>query len=62
LRLFKDIFREVEAFDYNSEPFLKITRLLEDIFIEMEALIRNLRLFQRLSGFLKIFSMKSRLF
>jgi hypothetical protein len=38
LRLFKDIFREVEAFDYNCEAFIKITRLFEDIFREIEAL------------------------
>jgi hypothetical protein len=48
LGLFKDIFRESEAFDYNCEAFMKITRLFEDIFREMEASIRNLRLFQRL--------------
>jgi hypothetical protein len=51
LRLFKDIFREVEAYDYKCEAFIKITRLFEDIFTEMEALIRNLRLFQKLRGF-----------
>jgi hypothetical protein len=55
LRLFKDIFREVEAFHYKCEAFIKITRLFEDIFREMEALIRNLR-------FLKTFSMELRLF
>jgi hypothetical protein len=40
LRLLKDIFREVEAFDHKYEVFVKITRLFEDIFRE----IRNLSL------------------
>jgi hypothetical protein len=44
LRLLKDIFREVEAFDYKCGAFIEITMLFEDIFGEMEALIRNLRL------------------
>jgi hypothetical protein len=52
LRLFKDIFRVEEAFDYKCEAFIEITRLFEDIFRKMEALIRNLRLFKRLSGIL----------
>jgi hypothetical protein len=47
LRLFNNIFREVEAFDLKCEVFIKITRLFEDLFREMEALIRNLRLFHR---------------
>jgi hypothetical protein len=54
LRLFKDIFREVKAFDnmcggfYKiQEAFIKYKRLFEDIFREMEALLRSLRLFQR---------------
>jgi hypothetical protein len=62
LRLFKDIFREVEAFDYKFKAFIKITKLFEDIFREIEALIRNLMLFQRLRGFLKTFPMEFRLF
>jgi hypothetical protein len=53
LRLFKDIFRELEVSDYKCEAFIKITRLFEDIFKEMEASIRNLRLFQRLRDFLE---------
>jgi hypothetical protein len=54
LRLFKDILRELEAStDYKCEAFIKIMRLFEDIFREMEASTRNLRLFQRLRGFLK---------
>jgi hypothetical protein len=40
-------FREVEAFDYECEAFIKITRLIEDIFREIEDLRRNLRLFIR---------------
>jgi hypothetical protein len=62
LRLFKDIFREVEAFDYKCEAFIRITSHIEDIFREMEALIRNLTLFQRLRGFLKTFSMELRFY
>jgi hypothetical protein len=55
----------VEAFDYKCEAFIKMTRIFEDIFDifrEMEALIINLRLFQRLRGFLKTFSKELRLF
>jgi hypothetical protein len=52
LRLFKNIFREVEAFDYKCEIFIEITRLFDHIFREMEALIRNLRLFKILRGIL----------
>jgi hypothetical protein len=29
---FKDIFREVKAFDYKCEAFIKFKRLFEDIF------------------------------
>jgi hypothetical protein len=43
------------------EAFIKITRSFEDIFREMKASIRNLRLFQRLRGFLKTFSIELRL-
>jgi hypothetical protein len=35
--LLKEIFREAEAFDYNCEAFIKITRICEDISREMEA-------------------------
>jgi hypothetical protein len=35
--VFKDMFREVEAFDYKCKAFIKVTRLFEDIFIEMKA-------------------------
>jgi hypothetical protein len=49
--LFKDIFREVEGFDYKCEAFIKITRFFEDIFRGIEALKRNLRFFQRLRLF-----------
>jgi hypothetical protein len=62
LRLFKDIFRELEALDFKCEAFLKIMRVFEDIFRKMEASKIDLRLFQRLRGFLKIFSMELRLF
>jgi hypothetical protein len=58
LRLFKDIFREVEAYDYKCEAFIKITRLFEEIFREMEALIRN----EAFSKIFKTFSMELRLF
>jgi hypothetical protein len=51
LRLLKDIFRELEAFDYKCEAFIKIMRLFEDISSGMEVSIRYLRLFQRLKGF-----------
>jgi hypothetical protein len=34
---------------------MKITRLFEDIFREIEALIRNLKILQRLRGFLRFF-------
>jgi hypothetical protein len=61
LRLLKDIFRELEAFDYKCEAFLKTTRLFEDIFREMEALF-ILRLFQRLPNYLKTFLIELRLF
>jgi hypothetical protein len=54
LGLFKGIFSELEAFD-KCEVSIKITRVFEDIFREMEASKRNLRLFQRLEGFLKTF-------
>jgi hypothetical protein len=46
LRLIKDIFRAVEAFDHKCEALIKFTRLFEAIFREMGALIRNLRLFK----------------
>jgi hypothetical protein len=45
-----------------NEAFIKFTRLFEDIFREIVALIRNLNIFQRLRGFLKTFSLESRLF
>jgi hypothetical protein len=35
--LFKDILREVEAFDYKCEAFIKVMRLFEDVFTEMKA-------------------------
>jgi hypothetical protein len=38
LRLFKDIFRELEAFDYKREAFSKITGLIKDIFNRNKAL------------------------
>jgi hypothetical protein len=31
LRLFKDIFREDEAFDYKWEAFIKVPRIFENI-------------------------------
>jgi hypothetical protein len=36
-RLFKYIFKEMEAFVSKCEAFVKITRLLKDIFREVEA-------------------------
>jgi hypothetical protein len=62
LRLLKVIFREVEAFDYKCEAFIKVSRLYKVIFREIKALIRNMKLLQRLRDFLKIFSMELRLF
>jgi hypothetical protein len=44
----KEIYSEMEAFDYKCEAFVKITRIFEDIFREMVASIKKLRLFQRL--------------
>jgi hypothetical protein len=32
----KDIIKEMEAFEYKCEAFIKITRLFEDIFREIE--------------------------
>jgi hypothetical protein len=55
LGLFKGIFRELEAFDIKCVVFIIFKRVFEDIFREMEASKRNLRLFQRLEGFLKTF-------
>jgi hypothetical protein len=48
LRLFPVmcVVREVEAFYYKCEAFIKTTMLFEDIYREIEALIRNLRLFK----------------
>jgi hypothetical protein len=40
LRLFKDIFREVEASDYKCEAFIKVTRLFEEIFYGNEAFLK----------------------
>jgi hypothetical protein len=37
----------MEAFEYECEAFIKITKLFKDIFREMEALIRILRLSKR---------------
>jgi hypothetical protein len=54
LRLFKDIFREVEAFDYKCEAFIKVTRLFKDIFNGNEGM-------EILKGFLKTFTMELRL-
>jgi hypothetical protein len=62
LRLFKEIFRVVEAFNYKCEAFIEIPRLFEEIYRQMEALTRNprlfksdVKLFQRIRGFLKLF-------
>jgi hypothetical protein len=56
-RLFKDIFREFEAFS-------KISILFEDIFREIEdfLIIVRVRVFQRLRGFLNTFLVELRLF
>jgi hypothetical protein len=51
LRLFKETFRELEAFHYYYEAFIKITRLFEEIFKEMEASTRNLRVFKDYEAF-----------
>jgi hypothetical protein len=50
---FKDIFTEVEAFDYKNEAFIKITTLLEDIFREMEHLIR--KVLSKITRLLRLF-------
>jgi hypothetical protein len=42
LGLFKDIFRELEAFDYKCEAFIKKTRLFEDIFKEVKRLQKEI--------------------
>jgi hypothetical protein len=55
LGLLKDFFREVEAFDYQCEAFIKTTRLFEEIYSKMEALIRSLRLFQRFGSDVRLF-------
>jgi hypothetical protein len=47
LRLFKDIFRELEALDYMCEAFIETTRLFEDIFREMEAFFLEMRGFYK---------------
>jgi hypothetical protein len=46
MRRLIDIIREVEAFDYKCEAFIKVSRLFEDIFREIQTLIRNLRHFE----------------
>jgi hypothetical protein len=38
---FKDIFGELESFDYYCEAYIKNTRLFEDIFRKIEASIRG---------------------
>jgi hypothetical protein len=57
IRVFFKTFKERKG-----GAFIKITRLFEDILREIEALKRNLRLFQRLRGFLKTLTMDMRLF
>jgi hypothetical protein len=49
----------LKTFSEKYEAFIKITRLFEDIFREKEAFIR---LFQRLPGVLKTFSMECKAF
>jgi hypothetical protein len=51
LRLFKDIFREVDAFDYKCEVLMELRLFKSDV-----------RLFQRIRGFLKLFPDRRRLF
>jgi hypothetical protein len=57
IRLLKDIIREVEAFDYKCEAYIKNLRLFEDIFNKTEAFSKNLsseaflNYFQRNEGF-----------
>jgi hypothetical protein len=48
LRLFKDDLREVEAFDYKCEAFIKVTRLFEETFNGNEAFLNY---FPRNEGF-----------
>jgi hypothetical protein len=55
LRLFINIFSEVEVFDYKCEAFIKITRLFEDIF-------RDNKKSEAFSKILKTFSTELRLF
>jgi hypothetical protein len=54
---FKDIFRELEAFDYKCEAFIKITRLLKDIFREIGFNKKS----EAFSEILKTFSIELRL-
>jgi hypothetical protein len=55
LKLFKDIFRKVEAFDFKFEALINVTRLFEHIFNEIEALIKWCEIFFKESeAFIKI--------
>jgi hypothetical protein len=56
LKLFKNIFREMEAFDYKCEAFIKITRLYEDIFNGTEAFLNRFRAFSKNPRLLKLFT------
>jgi hypothetical protein len=49
-------------FSENFKTVLKISDLFEDIFREIEAFLINVRVFQRLQGFLKIFLVELRFF
>jgi hypothetical protein len=52
----------LKIFSENLRFFLKISILFEDIFREIEAFLINVRVFQILQGFLKIFLVKLKLF
>jgi hypothetical protein len=47
LRLFKYIFKEVEAFVWKYVAFVKITKLLKDISREVEASLNHMRILKR---------------
>jgi hypothetical protein len=53
--LVKDIFREVEAFDFKSEAFIKVMILFEDVFNGNEDFLKRfeafLNYFQKNVGF-----------
>jgi hypothetical protein len=62
LRLFIDIFREVKAFDYKCDVFLKFKRLLEDIIKKSEAFSKMTRLFENIFNGIEAFLSDVRFF